>query len=124
MTGGMLGAEYKFPAFDELPKIEGMPQGSIWGFYDKNGKKDEVGCMLSLIPAALEYLTNTVQLSICLLLPSSKLRPKKSAPVNTFNSTGLFTTCNFLASVAKNFTRRKSTFPTSQTGKPWTTKCT
>lgn len=43
MTGGLLGSEYKFPAFDELPKVEGMPQGSIWGFYDKNGKKDEVG---------------------------------------------------------------------------------
>jgi hypothetical protein len=48
MTGGMLGAEYKFPAFDELPKVEGMPQGSIWGFYDKNGKKDEIGCPLRL----------------------------------------------------------------------------
>lgn len=43
MTGGVVGFEYKFPAFDELPKVEGMPQGSIWGFYDKNGKKDEVG---------------------------------------------------------------------------------
>ena len=46
MTGGILGAEYKFPAFDDLPKVEGMPQGSIWGFYDKSGKKDEVGCKL------------------------------------------------------------------------------
>ena len=43
MTGGVMGFEYKFPAFDELPKVDGMPQGSIWGFYDKNGKKDEVG---------------------------------------------------------------------------------
>lgn len=48
----MLGAEYKFPAFDELPKIEGMPQGSIWGFYDKNGKKDEVGGKLRLLNVA------------------------------------------------------------------------
>jgi hypothetical protein len=39
----MSGSEYTFPAFDDLPKIEGMPQGSIWGFYDKDGKKDEVG---------------------------------------------------------------------------------
>jgi hypothetical protein len=43
LTGGSMGSEYKFPAFDELPKVEGMPQGSIWGFYDKNDKKDEVG---------------------------------------------------------------------------------
>ena len=35
--------EYKFPAFDDLPKVKDMPQGSIWGFFDKNGEKDEVG---------------------------------------------------------------------------------
>ena len=51
MTGGMLGAEYKFPAFDELPKVEGMPQGSIWGFYDRNGK-DEVGGQSQLVKVA------------------------------------------------------------------------
>jgi hypothetical protein len=43
LTGGLIGSEYKFPAFDDLPKVDGMPQGSIWGFYDKDGKKDEVG---------------------------------------------------------------------------------
>ena len=52
MTGGVLGADYKFPAFDELPKVEGMPQGSIWGFYDKNGNKDEVGCKSRILEAA------------------------------------------------------------------------
>jgi hypothetical protein len=41
----MAGKEYKFPAFDDLPKVKDMPQGSIWGFYDKDGKKDEVGGM-------------------------------------------------------------------------------
>jgi hypothetical protein len=43
LTGGLAGNEYNFPAFDDLPKVDGMPQGSIWGFYDKDGKKDEVG---------------------------------------------------------------------------------
>jgi|TARA_R110002003_G_scaffold388_13_gene19372 hypothetical protein len=43
VTGGQAANEYKFPAFDELPKVDGMPQGSIWGFYDKDGKKDEAG---------------------------------------------------------------------------------
>lgn len=40
---GITSKEYKFPAFDDLPKIEGMPQGNTWGFFDKDGKKDEVG---------------------------------------------------------------------------------
>jgi hypothetical protein len=35
--------QYSFPPFDDLPKVEGMPQGNIWGYFDKNGKKDEVG---------------------------------------------------------------------------------
>jgi hypothetical protein len=44
-------SNYRFPAFDDLPKVDGMPQGNIWGFYDKGGKKDEVGgnLLLSLI---------------------------------------------------------------------------
>jgi hypothetical protein len=45
VTGGAVGNEYTFPAFDDLPKVKDMPQGSIWGFYDKDGKKDEVGGM-------------------------------------------------------------------------------
>jgi hypothetical protein len=49
LTGGLICSEYKFPAFDDLPKVDGMPQGSIWGFYDKDGKKDEVGGKLSLV---------------------------------------------------------------------------
>jgi hypothetical protein len=50
ITGGVVGNEYTFPAFDDLPKVKDMPQGSIWGFYDKDGKKDEVGGMLHVYP--------------------------------------------------------------------------
>jgi hypothetical protein len=35
--------QYSFPPFDDLPKVEGMPQGNTRGFFDKDGKKDEVG---------------------------------------------------------------------------------
>jgi hypothetical protein len=47
ISGGTVGNEYNFPAFDDLPKVDSMPQGSIWGFYDKDGKKDEAGGMTS-----------------------------------------------------------------------------
>lgn len=53
VTGGAtVGQEHNFPAFDDLPKVDGMPQGSIWGFYDKDSKKDEAGgtCTLLNIP--------------------------------------------------------------------------
>lgn len=36
----------KFAAFDDLPRIEGQPQGCLWGVFDKDGKKDEVGSQL------------------------------------------------------------------------------
>lgn len=34
---------YTFPEFEDLPTISGTPQGCVWGMYDKDGKKDEVG---------------------------------------------------------------------------------
>lgn len=47
LTWGAAGAGHKFPAFDELPKVDGEPQGCIWGFFDKDGKKDEIGSAYS-----------------------------------------------------------------------------
>ncbi|KAK9417684.1 hypothetical protein SUNI508_01441 [Seiridium unicorne] len=32
------------PDFDSLPPVEGMPKGCAWGVFDKNGKKDTLGC--------------------------------------------------------------------------------
>lgn len=53
IAGGVASDEYKFPAFDDLPKVDGMPQGSIWGFYDKDGKKDEAGAVNLLTPSVV-----------------------------------------------------------------------
>lgn len=35
-----MAAPQTIPDFDDLPKIEGMPQGCAWGIFDKDGKKD------------------------------------------------------------------------------------
>lgn len=40
---------YVFENFDETKKVEGTPQGCLWGFYDEDGKKDQVGCMLQIL---------------------------------------------------------------------------
>lgn len=42
---GTSGATQVFPAFDDLPKIPGQPQGCMWGFWDKGPIKDEVGTL-------------------------------------------------------------------------------
>ncbi|KAF2163761.1 hypothetical protein M409DRAFT_25945 [Zasmidium cellare ATCC 36951] len=69
----MLGQpHFDFPAFDQLIKVEGQPQGCTWGFFDKNGVKDQVGTINLLTPdvvkqAAQEIRTGQhVQLDWCL----------------------------------------------------------
>lgn len=44
--------DFVFPAFEDVPLIEGLPQGYLWGFYDKDGKKDELGGMRCIVLAA------------------------------------------------------------------------
>lgn len=41
---------YKLPDFDELPAVEGMPQGCAWGVFDADGKKDVFGTINLLTP--------------------------------------------------------------------------
>jgi hypothetical protein len=45
LTGALAGTGHQYPAFDDLPKVDGEPQGCAWGIFDKDGKKDEVGSM-------------------------------------------------------------------------------
>ncbi|KAJ9655152.1 hypothetical protein H2198_005927 [Neophaeococcomyces mojaviensis] len=48
-------ADYSnLPDFDSLPKVEGMPQGCAWGLFDKNGKKDHLGCINLLTPSVVK----------------------------------------------------------------------
>lgn len=44
----MSDSQFNFPAFDDLPKVEGQPQGCTWGIFDKDGEKDECGSKRSL----------------------------------------------------------------------------
>jgi hypothetical protein len=48
-------ADYSnLPDFDSLPKVEGMPQGCAWGIFDKDGKKDHLGCLNLLTPRVVQ----------------------------------------------------------------------
>ena len=40
-----MASEYHIPAMEDLPKVEGQHQGCLWGFFDKDGKRDECGSM-------------------------------------------------------------------------------
>jgi hypothetical protein len=41
----------QLPSFDDLPPVEGMPQGCAWGIFDKDSKKDLRGTLNILTPA-------------------------------------------------------------------------
>ena len=41
----------EWPDFDSLPEVPGMPHGCAWGIFDKDGKKDRLGCLNKLTPS-------------------------------------------------------------------------
>lgn len=48
-------ADYtNLPDFDSLPAVKDMPQGCAWGVFDKDGKKDHLGCINLLTPAVVK----------------------------------------------------------------------
>ena len=42
------------PDFDSLPAVKDMPQGCAWGIFDKDGKKDHLGCLNLLTPTVVQ----------------------------------------------------------------------
>ncbi|KAI9695233.1 MAG: hypothetical protein M1820_008805 [Bogoriella megaspora] len=40
-----MSTDPQIPSFDELPPVQGMPQGCAWGIFDKNGEKDVYGTL-------------------------------------------------------------------------------
>lgn len=36
-------SNFSFPEFDDLPVVKGQPKGCLWGFFDVDGQKDQLG---------------------------------------------------------------------------------
>jgi hypothetical protein len=49
------------PAFDDLPKVKGMPQGCAWGVFDREGKKDVFGTLNFLTPEIVKSASREVK---------------------------------------------------------------
>lgn len=60
------------PSFDELPPVEGMPQGCAWGVFDRDGEKDIFGTLNILTPdvvkAAAQEVEDGISISLKLVL--------------------------------------------------------
>jgi hypothetical protein len=63
------------PSFDELPPVEGMPQGCAWGVFDRDGEKDIFGTLNILTPdvvkAAAQEVQDGISISLKLVLSFS-----------------------------------------------------
>lgn len=35
----------KLPCYHDIPAVDGMPHGCIWGLFDKDGEKDQLGTL-------------------------------------------------------------------------------
>jgi hypothetical protein len=51
----------KLPDFDDLRKLEGLPQGCAWGVFDKDGKKDVFGTLNLLTPSVIRAAATEIQ---------------------------------------------------------------
>jgi hypothetical protein len=58
------------PSFDELPPVEGMPQGCAWGVFDRDGEKDIFGTLNILTPDVVKAAAQEVQDGISVSLKS------------------------------------------------------
>ncbi len=38
------------PQFKDMPAVQGMPHGTAWGLWDKNGERDSCGSLNLLTP--------------------------------------------------------------------------
>jgi hypothetical protein len=58
----------QLPKFDELPPVEGLPQGCAWGIFDKDGRKDIFGTLNLLTPGVVKAATEEVRKGISMSL--------------------------------------------------------
>ncbi|AEO56646.1 hypothetical protein MYCTH_2301788 [Thermothelomyces thermophilus ATCC 42464] len=75
------------PDFDDLPKVEGQPQGCAWGLFDKDGKKDVFGTLNFLTPQIVAAAAAEVKdgVSISLNWPLNGIKfplPGRKPPVH------------------------------------------
>lgn len=72
-----------YPNFDDLPKVEGFPQGCAWGIFDQDGKKDVYGTLnfltAKVVQAAAAEVKDGISISLKYvlrqrLLPSQRYR--------------------------------------------------
>lgn len=50
-----------WPDYDSLPSVRDMPKGCAWGVFDKNGNKDQWGCLNKSTSEAVKQAALEIQ---------------------------------------------------------------
>lgn len=58
------------PDFNELPVIPGTTLRSSWGLFDKNGERDQLGCLNLLTPEVAFEAIKDVRVGVSVSLKS------------------------------------------------------
>ena len=61
---------WNLPDFDDLPHVEGMPQGCAWGIFDRDSEKDIFGTLNLLTPDVVKDAAKEVQYGTSVSLKS------------------------------------------------------
>lgn len=61
-------ASVTLPSYKDIPAVDGMPHGCIWGMFDKDGRKDELGTLNLLTPKVVMAAKQEVQTGISVSL--------------------------------------------------------
>lgn len=71
----------KVPDFDDLPRVEDMPQGCAWGIFDKNGQKDRIGTLNILTPQVVTAAASEIKVgeSVSLNWPLGAFRAENGS---------------------------------------------
>ncbi|KAF5582784.1 hypothetical protein FPANT_8389 [Fusarium pseudoanthophilum] len=54
-------SNFSFPDFDDLPVVKGQPKGSLWGFFDVDGQKDQLGTLRLLTKEVVQKAKDEIQ---------------------------------------------------------------
>ncbi|KAG5656985.1 hypothetical protein KAF25_011154 [Fusarium avenaceum] len=54
-------SDLSFPEFDDLPVVEGQPKGCLWGYFDVDGQKDQLGTLRLLTKEVVQKAKDEIQ---------------------------------------------------------------
>lgn len=56
------------PDYENIPPVDGMPHGCVWGMFDKDGAKDQLGTLNLLTPEVVTAAKQEIRTGVSVSL--------------------------------------------------------